>query len=49
MLLARVLFINPVKTFINKRGVESKLMSMEIADRSGVMECTMFSEAVDRF
>ena len=42
-ILVRVLFVSPPKTFINKRGVESSLQSIEVGDKSGCIECTMFS------
>ena len=47
--MARVIFINPAKSFVNKRGAESELKNIEIADRSGMIECTMFGETVHKF
>jgi ssDNA-binding replication factor A large subunit len=49
VILGRVLFVNPTRTFINKRGVESAISSIEIGDKSGTIECTMFGELAQRF
>jgi hypothetical protein len=49
VLLVRVLFVNPVKNYINKRGVESTLQSIEVGDESGTIECTMFGEVAQKF
>ena len=49
VLLVRVIFVFPVKTFINKKGVESCLLNILVGDKSGTIECTMFGELVQRF
>ena len=49
VLLGRVLFVNKMKTFINKKGVESSLLSIEIGDKSGTIECTMFGDTAQKF
>jgi len=48
-ILVRVLFVYPIKTFINKKGVESSLLKITVGDSSGTIECTMFGEAAQRF
>ena len=45
----RVLFVFPMKTFINKKGVESFLKNIEIGDKSGTIECTMFGDVAQKF
>ena len=42
VLLVRILFVFPVKNFINKKGVESCLLNILVGDKSGTIECTMF-------
>ncbi len=49
VILIRVLFVKPIKNFINKKGVESSLLNIEIGDNSGTIECTMFGEVAQRF
>ena len=49
VVLSRVLFVFPVKNFINKKGVESSLLNIMVGDKSGTIECTMFGEMVQRF
>jgi ssDNA-binding replication factor A large subunit len=48
-ILVRVLFVYPVKNFINKKGVESSLLKITVGDHSGTIECTMFGETAQRF
>ena len=45
----RVLFVFPMKTFINKKGVESSLRSIEVGDKSGTIDCTMFGDVAQKF
>ena len=50
VVLVRVLFVHPMKNFINKKGVESQLFSIEVGDHSGAtIDCTMFGETAQRF
>ena len=48
-ILVRVLFVYPMKSFINKKGVESSVLKITVGDSSGTMECTMFGETAQRF
>lgn len=48
VVLARVSFKSPIKTWSNDRG-EGKLFSVDLMDGSGEIRCTMFNDAVDAF
>jgi len=37
-----MLFVSPVKQIMTKKGTESSIMSVDVGDRSGTIECTMF-------
>jgi hypothetical protein len=36
-ILGRIISMNPVRNFINKKGVESSVLGFEIGDRSGMI------------
>jgi hypothetical protein len=36
-ILVRVISLNPLRSFVSKKGVESSLLSFEIGDASGVI------------
>lgn len=48
-IVARLLFIWPIKTFMNKKGVQSELLNMEFADETGAIMCTVFGESSNRY
>jgi hypothetical protein len=47
-ILGRIISMNPVRNFINKKGVESSVLGFEIGDRSGMIECNVFGENAAR-
>lgn len=49
MILGRIISLNPLKTYINKKGVETSLLVFEIGDKSGVIECNIFGESATKF
>lgn len=49
IILGRIISLNPLKTYINKKGAETSLLVFEIGDRSGVIECNIFGEPAGKF
>lgn len=48
VILARVSYKSPIKTWSNERG-EGKLFSLDLLDASGEIRCTLFNDSVDTF
>jgi hypothetical protein len=49
VILGRIISISPLRSFISKKGAESSLLSFDIGDRSGVIECTVYGEPAQRY
>lgn len=49
VVLARVIFVSPLKQIMTKKGTESSVLTIEIGDKSGTIECNMFRESAQRF
>ena len=44
----RVMFINPCRTFINKKGMESTMLTLEVGDKTGNIDCTVCGDMAQR-